>query len=236
MLWRPGAGGGKDLTQLAQSDELTPEQWEFSESGVNFQARRDQGHNYGLFLDQRENRAFLKSHCAGKSILNLFSFTCGFSVCAALGDASEVVSVDIYQKYLDWGKQNFNLNNLRSENFSFYPWEATKYLAWASKKNKRFDWVICDPPSFSRSKGSGVFRVEKDFGPLVEQAFSVLNPGGTLWFSTNFEKWSVDQWRRKLNELGLGPVSPVSGGIKGMPHRKPLSPFAQRMKLFQLQK
>ena len=173
----------------------------------------DRGQNVGLFLDQRENRQRIYESSKSKSVLNLFAFTCGFSVQAARGGAAKVVSVDLFRSYLDWGKENFRENELDPD-LQHYEWrcmDSLEYLAWAKKKDLRFDTIICDPPSFSRSKKSKkVFRVDKDFGVLLKACADRLNLGGTLFFSTNFEKWDANLWFEKLSttaqEAGLEAI------------------------------
>jgi len=230
--WRPGSSKSKNPVLLASGPKEPADQWIFCENGVRYHGRRNQGHNYGLFLDQRQNRKSLGEMVQGKSVLNLFSFTCGFSLCAALGGASEVASVDLSQKYLDWGKDNFMANSLNPENYSFYGMNAEKYLVWALKKEKKFDHIICDPPSFSRSK-TGFFRIEKDYGRLLSQCWQVLAPGGVLWFSTNYEGWPVKKWNQKVRELELGKVREV---VPVVEKTVAVPPFQQRMKMFSFQK
>ena len=70
-------------------------------------------HAFGLFLDQRQRRRWVKENSKDKDVLNLFAFTCGFSLNAACGEARSVVSVDLFAKYLEWGKENFELNEPR---------------------------------------------------------------------------------------------------------------------------
>lgn len=199
--WRPGVGDKKS----AQIIEGSPpdENWVFKEESLSYRASLERGQNFGLFLDQRDRRLWVKKNSSEKSVLNLFAFTCGFSLNAALGGASQVVSVDLYKKYLQWGRENFELNSLDPSR-SQYEWRAMdsrEYLKFAGRKQLQFDMVICDPPSFSRDKKNGVFRVERDHPELLQACWDLLKPKGTLLFSTNFEKWDLDTWKTHLEAL-----------------------------------
>jgi 23S rRNA (cytosine1962-C5)-methyltransferase len=129
--------------------------------------------------------------------LNLFSYTCGFSVYAAAGGASKVVSVDVSQTFLDWGKLNFTLNGLDPNGYEFWCADSLEFVNRTVRRGRTFDIIICDPPSFGRSK-RGVFRLEKDLPGLVAELFSILNKNGLLLVSCNFEKWTTDEMRSAL--------------------------------------
>lgn len=177
-----------------------PERFVIRENGVKFEMSFTEGYSVGLFLDQRDNRRrFLTGHIAadfefpipdrqidnGKlEILNTFAYTCGFSVCAALGGA-RTTSLDLSKKYLEWGKRNFVLNGLDPAQHDFIYGDTFDWLRRFAKKGRAFDVVVLDPPTFSQSKESGVFRAEKDYGKLVAAALAVLRPGGILLASTN---------------------------------------------------
>ena len=145
----------------------------------------------GLFLDQRENRkrilhnrivpgfpVFSESP-AGAGVLNVFSYTCGFSVCAAKAGTT-TVSLDLSQKNLDWGRENFRLNNIDPEEHDFIYGDAFDWLKRLVRRGRLFDLIILDPPTFSRSKKTGTFQVVRDYGTLVELALPLLRRGGML--------------------------------------------------------
>jgi 23S rRNA (cytosine1962-C5)-methyltransferase len=171
-----------------------PLKWLAEESGVNYEFRRDSGLSPGLFLDQRRNRQFVKLRSNKKRVLNLFSYTGGFSVNVALGGAEHIVTVDLSRPFLEWTKENFALNHIAIEkNFEFRSIDSIEYLDWAIKKQIQFDLVICDPPSFSRSKGK-IFRIEDELQKLVVRLCRVTAPGGLILFCCNFEKWTLQQF------------------------------------------
>lgn len=175
------------------SEVAPPERWLASEHDLEFEFRRDSGLSPGLFLDQRENRAYVKSLTAGaERVLNLFCYTSGFSVAAAKGGAKQVVSVDVSKPFLEWSKRNFEINGLPLEGHEFRAMDAREYVAWAVKKQLQFDVVVCDPPSFARGK-KDLFRIEKDFDKLFLDCLALTKPKtGKLLFSTNYEVWSPD--------------------------------------------
>ncbi len=175
------------------------ERFEIRENGVRFEMSFAEGYSVGLFLDQRDNRRrFLTGHVAAEfalftdpakandrpEVLNTFAYTCGFSVCAALSGA-RVTSLDLSKKYLEWGKRNFALNALDPAQHDFIFGDTFDWLRRLAKKGRAFDVVVLDPPTFSQSKESGVFRAEKDYGKLVAAAMPLLKPGGVLLASTN---------------------------------------------------
>jgi 23S rRNA (cytosine1962-C5)-methyltransferase len=189
--------------------ETAPERFPIRENGVQFELSFNEGYSVGLFLDQRDNRRRLlighiaaefsifdsgrQPPTASREILNCFAYSCGFSVCAALGGA-RTTSLDLSKKYLEWGKRNFALNNLDPAQHDFIYGDTFDWLKRLVKKQRAFDVVLLDPPTFSQSKESGVFRAEKDYGRLVAAALPVLKPGGVLFASTNAADWRPEDF------------------------------------------
>jgi 23S rRNA (cytosine1962-C5)-methyltransferase len=177
-----------------------PERFVVRENGVRYELSFAEGYSVGLFLDQRDNRrrlltghvaagfsffdSKLKTQNSKLQILNVFAYTCGFSVCAALAGA-QTTSLDLSKKYLEWGRRNFALNGLDSGGHDFIFGDAFDWLRRLAKQGRSFDAVLLDPPTFSQSKSHGVFRAEKDYGALVSTALPLLKPGGVLFASTN---------------------------------------------------
>lgn len=168
------------------------------ENGLRFMVRPLDGWNVGLFLDQRENRRRVYELAAGRQVLNLFAYTCGFSVAAAAGGAAGVTSVDLKRTRLEQGKENFRLNGLPLDKHRFICSECHAYIERARRQQRTFDLIILDPPTFARSKKPRrTFAVEKDLGALIADALTVLDPGGLMLISTNFrrvtKRWLTDQ-------------------------------------------
>jgi 23S rRNA (cytosine1962-C5)-methyltransferase len=194
-----------------------PETFVVRENGLNFEISFGEGYSVGIFLDQRDNRRRLVTgHIgaefplfpdagAGREILNTFAYTCAFSVCAARA-AARVTSLDLSKKYLEWGKRNFELNGLEPREHDFIYGDVFDWLPRLAKKGRRFDVILIDPPTFSRSKEFGAFRVEKDFGKLIEKALPLLKANGVLFCSSNASEWRPESFltevRRAVGKSG----------------------------------
>jgi len=171
----------------------------------------NEGYSVGLFLDQRDNRRrLLASHVAAgfslprgaspaPALLNTFAYTCGFSVCAAK-TGWRTTNLDLSKKYLEWGERNFRLNQLASAGHEFIYGDVFDWLKRLAKKQRRFDAILLDPPTFSHSKASGAFRVEKDFGRLVRLALPLLEPSGVLFASTNAAGWRPEEFLETMEK------------------------------------
>jgi 23S rRNA (cytosine1962-C5)-methyltransferase len=194
LRWMINRGADPNTNYLKSSQEI-PSLWEAQENTLKFQLKTDSGLSPGLFLDQRENRNWVFKNSQNKKVLNLFAYTGVFGVAAALGGAQQVTTVDLSKRFIEWSQQNFKLNITDSEKLStheFLSLDTFIFLKGAFKRHRTFDLIICDPPSFSRSK-EGVFKIEKDIFELWQLIWQVLAPGGTLLFTTNFEQWDAQK-------------------------------------------
>jgi 23S rRNA (cytosine1962-C5)-methyltransferase len=169
-----------------------PQEISIRENGLRFELRLDEGYSTGLFIDQRDNRRRLLTRhiaagfeiAAAPEILNTFAYTCSFSVCAAAAGA-RVTSLDLSRNYIEWGRRNFALNAIDPAKHDFIFGDVFDWLRRFARKKRLFDVIILDPPTFSRSKESGVFQAEKDYGALAAAALPLLKRGGILFASTN---------------------------------------------------
>jgi 23S rRNA G2069 N7-methylase RlmK/C1962 C5-methylase RlmI len=166
-----------------------------AEGGLQFKINLTDYLDTGLFLDRRILRSRVRDTAAGKRVLNLFAYTCSFSVYAASGGAAAVDSVDLSNTYLDWGRENFALNGLgRRPEFRFIRADARSFLAGAVRARRHWDLIILDPPTFSNSKMmEGTLDIKRDHGTLLDQCLTLLNPGGTLIFSVNRRGFKLDR-------------------------------------------
>jgi 23S rRNA (cytosine1962-C5)-methyltransferase len=155
------------------------------------------GLSTGLFIDQRDNRAHIGALAGGKQVLNLFSYTCSFSVAAALGGATRVTSVDLSGRALERGKRNFEANALDPERHEFVQGDAVRFVRGAVKHGRKLDLVVLDPPSFG-TVGRATFRFERDIEALMADCLRLLGPGGALLCVTNHKKTSLPAFRRLL--------------------------------------
>ena len=147
--------------------------------GIDFGA----GYSVGLFIDQRENRRFVRD-VGPKTLLNCFAYTCSFSVAAATVGAT-TVSVDLSKKSLARGRENFALNSLPTNDHRFLADDVMSVLPRLARKGERFDVIILDPPTFSRSHRGKAFQVERDFETLLLAALEVAERDAKILLSTN---------------------------------------------------
>lgn len=188
-----------------------PAEFYIRENGLRFALSLDQGYSAGLFLDQRDNRrSLLTRHVAADfeippapEVLNTFAYTCGFSACAAAAGA-RVTSLDLSKNYLDWGRRNFALNAIDPVRHDFVFGDTFDWLRRFAKKKRLFDLIILDPPTFSRSKESGVFQAEKDYGALAVAALPLLKRGGILFASTNAAEFPPKDFLENLTRAISG--------------------------------
>ena len=166
------------------------------EGDVRFGVTLDEGLSCGLFLDQRDNRARIAAFSGGRRVLNLFSYTCSFSVYAALASAEHVTSVDLSGHALARGRQNFSLNGLDPALHSFVQSDALEWLARAAKRGEKFGVVILDPPSFSTSGKGKTFRAADGYERALALVFGVLEPTGRVLAVTNHRKTSPLAFRK----------------------------------------
>ena len=146
----------------------------------------------GLFLDHRNTRLMVAERSHEKYVLNLFSYTCSFGVYAAAGGAIRVDNVDLSSTYLDWGKRNFEINEIEPNKHRFLRADT---LAWlAEPVTNTYDIIVLDPPTFSNSKAMrDVLDTQRDYPGLLERCCARLNPGGQLFFSTNYRKFKFEE-------------------------------------------
>lgn len=120
--------------------------------------------NLGLFFDMKNGREFVLNNSKDKNVLNLFSYTCAFSICASSVGASKVVNVDMAKGALTIGRENHHLNNLTTKNIKFMPYNILK--SWSRiKKEGPYDLIIIDPPSFQK----GSFAASSDYLKIVKR-------------------------------------------------------------------
>jgi 23S rRNA (cytosine1962-C5)-methyltransferase len=153
------------------------------ERGLRFEIDFSGGYSVGLFIDQRENRSFVRKS-APKQMLNCFAYTCSFSLAAAVAGAN-TVSVDLSQKSLERGRANFALNDLPATGHHFIADDVFEVLPRLSRKDQKFDLIVLDPPTFSRSHRGKTFQVESDFEGLLMAALEMADRNCRILLSTN---------------------------------------------------
>ena len=151
----------------------------FLKFGIDFNA----GYSVGLFVDQRENRRHLRE-IKSKRLLNCFAYTCSFSVAAAAAGA-QTVNIDLSKKYLARGRENFALNALPTAEHRFIADDVRPVLRRLARRGEKFDTIIIDPPTFSRSPGGKIFRIDRDFEQVLLAALEVAARDARILLSTN---------------------------------------------------
>ena len=171
------------------------------------------GYSVGLFVDQRENRRFVRQ-TEPKRLLNCFAYTCSFSVAAASAGA-RTVNVDLSKKSLERGQQNFAVNSLPIGGHEFIADDVRPVLRRLARSGQKFDMIILDPPTFSRTKRGDAFHVEKDFEEIVLAALELIERDGRILLSTNCEMLN-EQALERMARYCL-KLSRRTGGL----HRQP---------------
>jgi 23S rRNA (cytosine1962-C5)-methyltransferase len=163
------------------------------EYGVKFRINLTDYLDTGLFLDHRETRQLVAGTAKGKRLLNLFAYTCSFSVHAAIAGAVFTKSVDLSNTYTAWGRGNFQENGLPLHNHPIVRADCLKFLQEEFWTGAKYDLIVIDPPTISRSKKMDqLFDIQVDYVPLLFAALKLLVAGGVIFFSTNSRKFVLD--------------------------------------------
>ena len=164
------------------------------EGGLKFRVNLSDYLDTGLFLDHRLTRQRVGQLASGRSFLNLFAYTGTATVHAAGRGATSSTTVDMSRTYLDWAKRNLVLNGLAGPQHGFVQADC---LAWLEEQgrvpSRRYGLIFVDPPTLSRSKRmEREFDVQRDHAALLEACARLLEPGGVIVFSNNFQKFRLD--------------------------------------------
>ncbi len=203
--WRDIAPAGEPLNWVYQCRGeqaetrlmagAVPEPHVVSEAGTRYLVHLLRGQNHGLFLDMAEGRRWVREQVKpGAKVLNLFAYTCAFSVVALQAGAAEVVNVDMASGALATGRINHELNGVKA---------GAKFLAhdifssWGKlTRGGPYDLVICDPPSFQK----GSFVATKDYARLARRLPALLAPGGRALLCLNAPELGLDFLRGVVAE------------------------------------
>ena len=164
------------------------------EYGVKFKINLLDYLDTGLFLDHRETRRLFASYAKDKRVLNLFAYTCSFSVQAAFAGAVFTKSVDMSNTYTQWGRDNFILNGMPLSQNEVVRADCLKFLDEEIREGERYDLIMIDPPTISRSKKMDqLFDIQVDYITLITKALKLLKENGIIFFSTNYRKFVFDK-------------------------------------------
>lgn len=200
--------------------EKPPAWFEVTENGLKFRVTLTEKQHTGLFLDQRDNRAWVKESSRDKVVANLFSYTCSFSVAAAVGGAKNIHSVDISKPFLDWGRENFAQNHVATTGHFFFADDVRDWLDRRIKnigkgKDPKFDIVICDPPTFAQG-----FKIEKEWPNLCSGIAKILNSDGVAVFSNNQQERPDRFFKNHLSNYFLIQEVPTQIDFAGTFHAR----------------
>lgn len=180
----------RDKTEQYEKAGEAKDFFQVLEYGVKFWVNLVDYLDTGLFLDHRETRKYVASIAKGKKVLNLFSYTCSFSVHAAHAGALFTKSVDMSNTYTSWGADNFRLNGLSLDQNLIIREDCLKFL---ETEKALYDIIVIDPPTLSRSKKMDqMFDIQEDYIFLLRHALRLLAKDGVIIFSTNSRKFVFD--------------------------------------------
>ena len=188
----PKKNAERESPRLVVGDAGSNLQTVAMERGLQYGIDFGTGYSVGLFVDQRHNRSFVRE-LRPKTLLNCFAYTCAFSVAAATVGA-KTVSVDLSKTSLGRGRENFALNSLPTNDHRFVAEDVMEFLPRLARKGEKFDVIILDPPTFSRTHRGKAFQVEQDFETLLLDALELAERNSHILLSTNCTS---------LNERGL---------------------------------
>lgn len=175
------------------------------EYGVKFKINLVDYLDTGLFLDHRETRRLVAAEANGKRVLNLFAYTCSFSVQAAAAGATFTKSVDMSNTYTAWGRDNFYINGFSQWSHEVVRADCLKFLDDEIRAGVKYDIIVIDPPTISRSKKMDqMFDIQVDYISLLSKALRLLLKGGVIFFSTNSRRFvfDTDQFKScKITEI-----------------------------------
>ncbi|MEW5816403.1 MAG: bifunctional 23S rRNA (guanine(2069)-N(7))-methyltransferase RlmK/23S rRNA (guanine(2445)-N(2))-methyltransferase RlmL [Spirochaetota bacterium] len=179
--------------------------YEIREYGLKFLVNFSDYLDTGIFLDHRLTRKMIGRLAQGKHFLNLFSYTGTATVYASQYGALSTCSVDSSNTYLNWAKKNLELNGLLDDRHTFFNFDCIRWLKM--NKQRSFDLIFLDPPTFSNSKDrKHFFDLKRDYPQLLRLAVHLLSPSGILLFSNNYRKFKME--RQEFKHLSLNDITP----------------------------
>lgn len=158
----------------------------------------------GLFLDHRITRQMVRQEASGKRVLNLFAYTGSFTVYAAAGGATETLTVDMSNTYLEWADRNLSLNGFSGKQHRLLQADV---LVWLEQPpREQFDLIVLDPPTFSNSKRmDDTLDIQRDHVMLLNRVLRLCAPGGAVWFSTNYRRFKL--WEEEIRASEIKDIS-----------------------------
>jgi 23S rRNA (cytosine1962-C5)-methyltransferase len=171
---------GLEQTTGVLAGDAPPDTLITRENGVRYHVDVRSGHKTGFYVDQRENRALVQAHAAGRDVLNCFCYTGGFSLAALGGGAERVVSIDSSGEALALARANVQANGFDAERAAWLDADAFRSLRRLVEEGERFDLVVLDPPKFAPAR-EHVERAARAYKDINLSGFRLLRPGGLLF-------------------------------------------------------
>ena len=203
------------------------DEWIITENGLRYKVDFGKKQNSGLFLDMRYGRNWVREHAQGKRVLNLFAYTCGFSVAAIEGGADHVVNLDMARAALNRGRDNHHLNGHDLSRVSFLGHDLFKSWAKVTRMGP-YDLIIIDPPSFQK----GSFMLDKDYQRVLRRLPELLGEDGVVLACMNdpatgpdflIEHTAVEapglRFEQRLENPPEFPDAREDGGLKALVFR-----------------
>jgi len=168
-------------TQVLLGEDI--ERTVVSENGLAYHIELGKAQNSGLFLDMANGRSWVKQHAKNSNVLNLFAYTCAFSVAATAAGATKVVNIDLSKASLSKGRENHQLNKLAKKDGKQVIFEGVDIFKSNSriKKYGKYDLLICDPPSFQK----GSVNIARDYAKIIRKIPQWMNAGAKLMLCLN---------------------------------------------------
>jgi 23S rRNA (cytosine1962-C5)-methyltransferase len=193
----------------------------FKENNLTFTANLIEGQKTGFFLDQRDNRAAIQPYSSGKTVLNVFGYTGGFSVYAGKSGAEHVTTLDLAAPALKAACNHWEYNHLPVERHTTINSDAFKFLSQASQAQEQWEMVILDPPSFAPSEAS-VPQAETAYTRLISLGSRVTAPKGILAAASCSSHIHQQQFLKLIeNGLSASRRSGILLGVYGQPNDHP---------------
>ncbi len=181
-------------TDVIRGDQI--QQLFIQQDDLKFNIRLGQTRNTGLFLDMQNGRRWVQKHSKDKRVLNLFAYTCGFSIAAVAGKAASVLNVDMSRSALNSGRENHRLNQQSLQQVKFEKLNIFKSFS-RLKKRGAFDLLICDPPTFQK----GSVNIAKDYPKIIRRLDEFMAPKSTLLLCLNAPELGRDFLIKHMTEL-----------------------------------
>lgn len=194
--------GESGLQGRVLAGDEPPERIAIREWGATLLVDVRRGQKTGLFLDQRENRRALRRFAKGRTTLNCYSYTGGFSVQAALAGASRVVSVDLDEDAIGVAREIFEANGLDPLAHDFVRGDVPSYLANARRDGVRFGCIILDPPAFTKAQRT-VDAALEGYAGINRAALQVLEPGGYLITASCSARVTAEDFFQSVKEAAF---------------------------------